>query len=339
MIFRQGAWAALLGAALLALIVAPLSAGEKPCISACLTRPRPQDQIWLVSTRELDCVDCRLMAPPKPAVWKYDALQCNWQPASVDKLLATDNPETPTNIFVHGNWISFEGSVQEAFTYYLNQASYAPSDRPLRLVIWSWPSTRGRHPVRDVRAKYARTDSEAEYLAWFLGRVSPRVKVSLTGYSFGAPIVTGALHRLALHGGALDRMPVPRVEREVSRVVLIAAAEDRYVLAAGQEHELALSRVELLLNLTNGCDSALKYFRFVDPCARPEALGYHGMAGYLGVHAAKVEQIECSAIVGKQHYWRPFVTDPSLIAEMRPYIWFDDAWPDAMVDLALPARR
>src|SRR5205814_2211577 len=36
-------------------------------------QPRPQDQIWLVNTRELGGVDCRLTETPRPSVWRYDA--------------------------------------------------------------------------------------------------------------------------------------------------------------------------------------------------------------------------------------------------------------------------
>jgi hypothetical protein len=268
-------------------------------------------------------------------VWKFDQAENVWQSSSVGQFLATDSPDVPTNVFIHGNWIAFDESVNVAYTYYLHQAAYAPSERPLRLVIWSWPSTRARRPLRNTRNNYVRTESEAEYLAWFLGRISPRVHVSLTGYSFGAAIATGGLHNLAAHGGALAGQPAARVEREAYRMVLLAAAESDLALAAGNEHELALSQVDGLLNLINSCDPALKWFRFVDRCARPEALGYEGVGGLTAEQAFKVREIECSAIVGKQHYWRPFVTAPSLITEMRRYVWFDDAWKEAQAE---PAR-
>ena len=263
---------------------------------------------------------------PSPRVWKFDQAKGAWQTSSVSQFVATDSPEVPTNIFVHGNWVALDDSVRVAYTYYLHQAAYAPSERPLRLVIWSWPSTRARRPLRNVRANYVRTDSDAEYLAWFLGRISPRVRVSLTGYSYGAAIATGALHNLAAHGGTLAGQPATRVERVPYRAVLMAAGESDFALAAGHEHELALLQVDGVLNLTNSCDPALKLFRFVDRCARPEALGYRGAAGLSAEQAAKVRQLDCSGIVGKQHYWKPYVTSPLLIGEMQRYVWFDDAW-------------
>lgn len=303
--------------------VASARAGEAPCYPA---KPRPQDQIWLISTRDLGCASCRLTEAPRLAVWKYDPAAKNWQVSTVEKFLATDDPAVPTNVKVHGNWFGFDESVQVAFTYYGYQAALAPSDRPLRLVIWSWPSTRHRRPLRDVRRKYARTDTEALYLAWFVGRIDPRVRVSYVGYSYGAPIVTGALHHLATHGGVLSGQPKPKAERVPGRTVLLAAAECDDVLAVGGQHELALSQIDQMLVLYNCCDPALKWFRWVDKCRWCEALGYSGISGSLGANAAKVKQLETSGTVGGVHYWLPYVSSRSLIEEMRPYIWFDDVF-------------
>lgn len=314
--------AAILAAAILAITLC--ASATEPAAICPLARPRPQDRIWLVSTRELGFAGCRLAAPPDLAIWQYDADKIAWRPSSVGSFLKADDTETPTNVFVHGNWHTFEDSIYAAFNYYRYQAAAAPSERPLRLVIWSWPSTRGKRPLRDVRAKYARTDTEGEYLAWFLGRVSPKAKVSLVGYSFGSAIVTGALHRLGEYGGALAGEPVPEIQRTPKRAVLFAAAEDEYVLSSGGEHALALSQVDRLLNLTNTCDPALKWFRFVDRCNRPEALGYRGIAVLPKSQAHKVEQVACENIVGAEHYWMPYVASPELIARMRPYIWFTE---------------
>lgn len=317
-------------------VVAIAGDGTPPCTPS---KPRPQDQIWLVSTRNLDCVGCRLSEAPVPCIWKYDAVAKSWQTSTVARFLATDDPTVPTNFFVHGNWIDFEESVEVAFTYFGYQVTYAPSDRPLRLVIWSWPSTRGRHPLRNVRSHYARTDTEGAYLAWFAGSIDPRVHASYVGYSFGAPVVTGALHHLAVNGGAVVGEARPNVARVPGRAVLIAAAECDGVLAVGSEHELALSQVDRMLVLVNGCDPALKWFRFVDKCARCDALGYRGVAGSVGGNAGKVRQVEASSIVGAEHYWLPYVSSQTLIEEMIPYIWFDDVWRRADKSTTIQGRE
>ena len=85
-------------------------------------------------------------------------------------------------------------------------ASWSPSrilDR-LRFVIWSWPSDKIKGPLNDIRTKAWRTDTDGYYLGWFLQRMHPQSDIGLIGFSYGARIVSGALHVLA--GGELDGM-------------------------------------------------------------------------------------------------------------------------------------
>jgi hypothetical protein len=324
----------LLTIALGSLAAPPLQAGPRPGGQRYSARSRAQDQIWLVSTRQLGIAESRLCTVPALGVWKYDVSGNAWKKSSLDAFLATDDPAVPTNIFVHGNWLTLGDSVEVGFVYYRHEAEQALSERPLRLVLWSWPSAQADRPLRDVRAKYGRTDTEAAYLAWFLGRIQPQVKVSLVGYSFGAPIITGALHEMATHGGALAAAPVSKVSREPYRAVLLAAAEDECVLGKQGEHCQALSQVDRLLNIKNPCDPALKWFRFVDRCARPEALGYHGAGRLTAAAAAKVRELDASPIVGKQHNWRPYLLSPSIIEATRPYVWFDDAASNVQAEIS-----
>jgi hypothetical protein len=278
----------------------------------------------MVSTRELGRVNDPLAGPPNLCVWKYDLARNAWQKSNLAEFQASDDSEVPTNIFVHGNWLTLEDSVQVGFIFYRHQAQAARTEKPLRMVIWSWPSAQANRPLRDVRAKYARTDTEAVYLASFLQGIGPQVKVSLVGYSFGAPIITGALHHVAADSSSAKVTVSSSAQREPFRAVLIAAAEDRYVLSPGGEHSRALTKVDQLLVIKNRCDPALKWFRFIDRCARPEALGYCGACGPLGEQASKLRQVEAAGIVGKEHNWRPYFMTPSLVAEVRPYVWWEE---------------
>ncbi len=73
-------------------------------------------------------------------------------------------------------------------------------------------------------------------------------------------------------------MPGPPIEHQNIRVSLIAPAFDRNELNAGGDYELAMSRVERLVNLYNSSDPVLKRFRFID-------VGSPVAAGFLGINA------------------------------------------------------
>ena len=74
-----------------------------------------------------------------------------------------------------------------------------------------------------------------------------------------------------------------------------------------------------MLALNNGCDRALKHYGVVDPCTRPEALGYTGAMGPLGENGRKLYEIDLCCTVGKQHNWRSYFYTPSVVARIRPY--------------------
>ena len=103
----------------------------------------------------------------------------------------------PTVVFIHGNRTDADEAVVKGwYAYESIQAETA--DRPFRYVIWSWPAERVcRRNKVDVQLKADYSDVESYYLAKWLDRLRPGVKVSLVGHSFGPRIITGALHLLA----------------------------------------------------------------------------------------------------------------------------------------------
>ncbi len=132
--------------------------------------------------------------------------------------------------------------------------------------------------------------------------------------------MTGALELLA--GGSLMGRTLPdRVEhRATMQSVIIAAALNDDWLAMGRPHGQALEATERMLALNNGCDRALKHYGVVDPCTHPEALGYTGVIGPLGDNGRKLYEIDLCCTVGKQHNWRSYFYNPSVVARMRPYV-------------------
>jgi hypothetical protein len=203
-------------------------------------------------------------------------------------------------------------------------------DSQIRFVIWSWPSDRVKGQIRDVRVKAARTEVESRLMAAFLDRLPPDVDLRFISYSYGARIISGAIDRAALPttiadgdgddatvGGELATAGVVR-QQTSARAVMLAAAIHSHWLRPGQRHETTVPKLDHLLILYNVCDPALKRYRFVERCARPQALGYRGL--YVDDHPvlfARVAQQNVSGWVGKTHaemsYWR----SPDLVDSIR----------------------
>ncbi|MBI3838152.1 MAG: hypothetical protein HY288_09510 [Planctomycetia bacterium] len=313
---------------------AALRAGEPTAFDAL---PRPQDQLWLVSSRSLGCGNL----PQRVAniqYWRYER-EHSWLQASLDDLLAAGEENVVTTIFVHGNRISCE----EAFTR--GWAAYraivrCTDERPIRFVIWSWPSEAVHGPLNDVRLKACRTDPAAFCLAWFVDRLSPKVPVSFWGHSFGARVVSGALHLLgggAIDGSRLDERLHP--DRQPMQAVLLGAAMDKDWLLTGRCHGHALSQVASLLLVNNGCDALLKRYHLIyADHGHEQALGYTGIntAWLPATDAAKISQIDACCQVGKQHTLDVYLASSYLLARIRPYLLFTTSKtpPDSQPELA-----
>jgi hypothetical protein len=277
---------------------------------------RAQDQLWLVSDRSLGCnVECEA---ERLQYWRYDCQRC-WTHASLDELLAAEDPAMPTIVFLHGNRIPSDEAFTKGWSAYRTLVRCA-DERPVRFIIWSWPSDPIRGPIQDARVKAGRTNITGYYLAWFLDRLSPEAPIGLWAHSFGARAVTGALHLLGggqLAGHVLNERVHP--ERAPAQVALLAAALDNHWLLPGHCHGQAITQTSELLLVNNSCDALLKRYHFLyHRRSCQEALGYTGMnAGYLGDEAVKVQQIDAACQVGKQHLFALYLQAPVLMARIR----------------------
>jgi hypothetical protein len=293
--------------------------------SACVSLPRAQDEVWLISCRGIGC------GQPAQQVerlhyWHYDR-EAGWQKAGLDGLLATDDPRVTTVVFLHGNRLDFDEAFARGWSAYRAVVSCA-DERPVRFIVWSWPSEPLRGLVNDARTKAARTDPCGYCLAWLLDRMNPEVPVSCWAHSFGARIVTGALHLLG--GGQLNghRLAARAHERrDPMQVVLVAAALDSDWLLPGHHQDRAMSQVASLLLVNNGCDALLKRYHVIY-CRRScqQALGFTGLAtGYLsGDDQGKVSQLDASCQLGRRHWFSGYLDSPHLMARMRGHLLIDN---------------
>lgn len=295
-----------------------------PCDTKPVTcQPRLHDEVWLVSDRSLGCPDA-VASQPQLETWQFDLNAHNWNASSQDAFLAASDPTKPTVFWVHGNWKDAGTAREEGLEVYQQLTRGVSADRPIRFVIFSWPSTRTHGLREDARRKYYRTNFDSYYLASLVNQIDPKVPVDIVGFSFGAKVVIGALHLLG--GGTLagHALPQPLVARAPIQAVPICAAVNSDALAIGRSNGQALPAVSRMLALNNGCDRALKHYAAVDPCNRPQALGYTGAVGPLGDNASKLRQVDLCCAVGKEHYWGAYFYNPSIVARMRPYLGLAD---------------
>ncbi|HEX3727462.1 MAG TPA: alpha/beta hydrolase [Pirellulales bacterium] len=286
--------------------------------------PRKQDEIWLVSCRNVGCGTFEQQAE-RLQVWHYDRAQ-SWVRATLAELLATDDTEQVSTVFIHGNRIPFDEAFTKGWNAYRALVRSA-GPRGVRFIIWSWPSEPIRGLVNDARTKAARTDPCGYQLGWFLDQLNPDVPVSLWAHSFGVRIATGALNLLGggtTSGQRLSTRVHPN--RQPMEVVFLAAALDSDWLLPGHRQGRAMSQVDGMLLVNNSCDALLKRYELLygrRSCV--QALGYTGLTTWLLAPAdrAKVRQRDACCQVGRQHTFVGYLESPDLVAEMRPYLLFE----------------
>jgi hypothetical protein len=307
-----------LGIAVLFLLLATQSRAAGPAVVCQTFRVRPQDQIWLVSTRHLGCPGPGQYAPALQ-VWRYASGV--WLPSSEVEFYANDSTDVVTPIYVHGNLIDANLAASYGMSVYFEFMGKLDTEPPARFVIWSWPSDQIRGPLRDVRAKADRSDVDAFYLGRFLAGIRSDVRVGVLGYSFGARIVSGAMELLA--GGQMFGLCLPHAPRPQVRVAMWAAAEHSFWYQPGQCHGRALAAADAWFITLNYCDPILSRYRWIDRCSRPEAVGHSGIYGRNMLPPdvnARIEEVNVSNIVGDEHNWRPYLYSPYIQDRTRDYI-------------------
>jgi hypothetical protein len=274
--------------------------------------PRPSDQIWLVNTRGIGCVD-------GGTDWntsRYDAGY--WKETDDQAFYSSDDQETVTVIYVHGNRMDAAGAEARGLAIYRELFSSQTEDK-VRYVIWSWPSDQIRGPIKDVRSKAYRSDDEAYLLARFLAPLPADRRVGLIGFSYGARIIGGGVHILG--GGEMVGRGVEQGKRANFRVVYWAAGVQNDWLLPGNVHGKAMPLGQTWLNIYNSCDSVLWRFDKIDKCDGSPGLGYVGLAGgksYLPAELAdRYEDFDAAHLIGGDHRSEPYFFNDEIIRKTR----------------------
>jgi hypothetical protein len=303
-----------LAANLLGLLVGPLDA---------LAIVRPQDELWVISSRDLPCCECgALNADGLTAAMRSPCGQ--WLPASVGEFTDAEAGGAITVFYITGNRDDEEETLDDGLEVYATLSACDPAAR-LRFVIWSWPSDKICGPLRDFRVKAARTDCEAYYLGAVITRLDPLAPLSLIGYSYGARVVGGALHLAG--GGVLNGRVLPAApgSRQIAaRAVFLAPAIDDDWLLPGRRHGLALTQVDRLWASFNPCDPVLKRYHIIVKHDNPTALGFAGPAPgpWPAEYSERLDAENVCAEIGKTHWMENFISSPTIAARIRQYaLW------------------
>lgn len=286
---------------------------------ACTTfRVRPQDQVWVISSRHLGCASNA--AAESLQTWQYE--KGSWQPRTIAEFYATDSADVVTTLYIHGNRISAGQANGDGLAVYFQLVGKFDHLRAVRFVIYTWPSDQIKGQLKDVRVKADRADEEAFLVSRFLYKLNPDVPVGVVGYSYGARIILGGLHLLG--GGAFCGRATEPGKGQPIRVALWAAAEHNDWPLPGRTHGQALGMADQWLITINGCDPALARYHVVDKCAQPTALGYAGLAGGLPPDLARrVQLLNVSHIVGGTHDMQAYLYAPSIAqATAKLVLWY-----------------
>ena len=305
-----------LALAAVALVCCCATRGEaSPSADAAVATERAlssDDDVWVVSTRRLPDIS-RLPSNVTFDVERLvpDGACSRWMRSDLPSLL--DDPQRPLMIFIHGNRYDSADAKSQGLLLARRLAACHPNAPAARTVIFSWPSSREGHLLRDSRAKYERSMTEGHYLAWLLGQVEPTRPVAIVAYSYGGLIALEALDHLvgAQRSGRANLQPWSDRPARM-HLVLVASAVRQDALAPCGEYRKVLRCIDRLTLLNNTRDQALRFFEFVDPDLGTEALGHENMPARWMPPEVEFVQVDAAPIVGKSHRFPPYLDSPSL---------------------------
>lgn len=313
---------------LILVALSPLSADEgtgssrQKLTTADAPLLRPQDEMWLISTRHLCQPTDHADACPDLQVIRYTD-GTGWHDSDLDSLRSSD-PDALVTCYVHGYHMDWEWAQIRGWSVYSNLRCGQPPARPIRFIVWSWPSTRSWPIISDLRRKAVRTDTEAYYLAYVLNQLPQQTQVSMIGYSFGARVVTGALQIVG--GGQQGDLALAstRPVRRRYRVTLLAAAVHSHWLQPGEPFDQAMSSVARLQVQFNPWDPVLRHYGILERDSSPSALGATGICADkdLGENGQRLEQLNVSNVVGNKHDVRRYLNSPKLMSRILDNVFW-----------------
>jgi hypothetical protein len=268
------------------------------------SNPMPSDRLWLINTRHLTTNVFRAnLEQPSLSVFRVN--RCDrLSRTKFEDYITSIGENRSVVVYVHGNRLNADEAIERGISVYCRTRQYRRCG-PVDWVIWSWPTERSGTLLRDARRKMSRTDSQGMYLSWVLRRhAEDDIDTSVIGYSFGARVISGALHALA--GGKLGGRLFPGSPLTGMRynTGFVAPAIECKSLSDHGEHSLATKNMGRLMLLYNRRDIVLKRFWLLDRVRGHLAMGYTGPHSFaLRADGSKlpVRSRDCSSSLGIRH--------------------------------------
>ena len=316
----------------------------KPCPGEHCVTVRPQDEVLLIDTRSLCCRTDEAEFAQGITGERFelagDQGERQWRVTPILDLLAGVQPDRPTVVFAHGNRVARCDVKSRGLWVYDRLIKRCGDGRPVRFVIFSWPSARIEGMIRDAREKAARTKPAGLHMAWAIHHMPADSRLGLLGYSYGARVISGATHLLA--GGSLGQLALSdgcRQPKRKIRAAYLAAAFDANWLGRGGYHGQSLRQVDSLLVATNQLDPAMKFYRLISP-RHEHALGYRGPSSLRREDQYRVRLMNVTAAVGKTHDMCEYMMRSGFMANARRRLTFEDAqvMEVASAEAAIDAR-
>ncbi|MBI1246356.1 hypothetical protein GC197_00750 [bacterium] len=296
-----------------------------PCDYNCKT-PRRGDEIYLLSTRCLPG-GCGWELPvEKISVQKFVVGE-GWQPVDWKTFTESSSPGGLTSIYVHGNWMSRYWAQRRGWEMYHELTRQLPMDQKVRYIMWSWPTQEEPHPLRTVREHAVRADDDAYYLASYLETLTPKEKVSISAFSLGARVVTGACHLMA--GGQLRGRALPEHEKNEHgyRIAFFSAGVTYSALYPSGRNGEAMDVIDALYNEINSADKILRHYQMATQRKGDQAAGSVGFC-LTPDQAEKVQQVNAANILGSEHSWDKVCCAYCVMQQARVYLQWKDLKQD-----------
>ncbi|MCA9212960.1 MAG: hypothetical protein KDB27_07845 [Planctomycetales bacterium] len=250
---------------------------------------------WIICTRHLATPTNFHGVFHKVHYWRR--CEGTWRPSTAQEFGQTLEPNQPVCVFVDGNRVE---AIEADYRGKIVRRKLSVCDVPIRYVTWSWPSDQLAGPVRDARAKIARANGNAYYLASWLSLLPNEQPTTLIGYSLGSRTVSGAVHMLG--GGAFASNSLGGVKSRLTpRLVFLAATVPNRWLKPGGDNDLTLPGAARVLSVYNPTDKVLKWFKYDRSHDGGVVLGYRPISGIQNPVTPDIQQIDVSHIVGKNH--------------------------------------
>jgi hypothetical protein len=305
------------------------------------------NEIWEISTRQLPQSGCMAVLDPHKLRVSRWMPSCGWIESSFEQYLASVRGSEKSSdsgaagldlhniVYVHGNWMPADLTRERGLLIgrYLAQRAHLP----FRLTVFSWPSTREKHALADIRENAVVAEVQGLYLGTLLQHFPADKPLGIIGFSYGARAVTGSLH--ALGGGTLcgRTLSTASYPQEI-RVSFMAAAIDRAWMLEGGRHQNAARTISSIVNLYNSNDPILRRYHLISTSHRGTAAGVAGLIlprNWLNLppgagttvaapNHVRLRQYDCRGDLGRSHDERSYYRECSCTVHLLDHVLWND---------------